>query len=58
MMNIKTFILKYPVLSFFALTFALSWGGFVLAVGGPGGFPGDPAQIMMGLSKKSDLSAP
>ena len=45
MMNIKTFILKYPVLSFFALTFVLSWGGFVLTVGGPGGFPGDPEQF-------------
>jgi len=32
-----TFIKRHPVLTYFVLTFAISWGGFVLAVGGPGG---------------------
>lgn len=35
----KAFIKQHPVLTYFALTFAISWGGFVLVLG-PGGFPG------------------
>jgi uncharacterized protein len=31
------FIRRHPVATYFALTFAISWGGFLLAVG-PGGF--------------------
>ena len=45
MSKIMDFIKNNPVLSYFALTFAISWGGFLLAVGGPGGFPADPEQI-------------
>lgn len=37
MSNVKTFIKQYPVPTYFVLTFAISWGGFILAVG-PGGF--------------------
>src|SRR5688572_19843005 len=37
MTTIKAFITKYSVLTYLALTFAISWGGFLLAVG-PGGF--------------------
>jgi uncharacterized protein len=40
MKSIKAFIKSYPVLSFFALTFAISWGGMLLSamvVGGLGG---------------------
>ncbi|HEU5086763.1 MAG TPA: CPBP family intramembrane glutamic endopeptidase [Roseiflexaceae bacterium] len=37
-------IKRYPVLSYFLLTFAISWGGFVLVVG-PGGFPGTGSQF-------------
>ena len=33
-----------PVFTYVALTFAISWGGFVLVVG-PGGFPGTGSQF-------------
>jgi uncharacterized protein len=36
MTTITAFIKKYSVLTYFALTFAISWGG-LLAIGGPGG---------------------
>src|SRR5829696_920409 len=39
MRAIKAFIKSHPLLSYFALTFAITWGLFVLAVGGPGGIP-------------------
>jgi uncharacterized protein len=37
----KAFIKSHPLLSYFALTFAISWGGMllVIAVGGSGGVP-------------------
>jgi hypothetical protein len=41
MKTIKGFIKGHPVLSYFALTFALSWGGMLLVIlaGGSGGIP-------------------
>jgi uncharacterized protein len=39
MTTIKAFAKSHPLLSYFALTFAITWGLFVLAVGGPGGIP-------------------
>jgi uncharacterized protein len=39
MTTIKAFLKRHPLLSYFALTFAITWGLFVLAVGGPGGIP-------------------
>ena len=46
MTTIKAFIDKHPVLSFFALAFAISWGGILSAVGlGPGGFSATPQQF-------------
>ena len=36
---------KHPVLSYFAITFAISFSLFILAVGGPGAIPGTPEQI-------------
>ena len=33
------------MLAYFALTFALSWGGVLLILGGPGGIPGTPEQL-------------
>jgi membrane protease YdiL (CAAX protease family) len=40
----ETVITRHPVATYFALTFAISWGG-VLIVVGPGGFPGTPEQL-------------
>lgn len=39
------FIKRHPVLTFYALTFAISWGGILLVIGGPGSIPGSPEQI-------------
>jgi uncharacterized protein len=44
MMASTSFITRHPVLTYVALTFAISWGGFVLVVG-PGGFPGTGSQV-------------
>ena len=44
MSSIKAFIHRYPVATYFALTFAISWGGILILVG-PGGVPGTPEQI-------------
>jgi uncharacterized protein len=41
MTTIKAFIKRHPVLTYFVLTFVISWGGFILVVG-PSGFPGTP----------------
>ena len=38
--TIKAFITNHPVLTYYALVFAISWGGILLIVGGPGGIPG------------------
>ncbi len=37
MSTIKNFIKTHPVLTYFALTFAISWGGLAVLVGGPSG---------------------
>lgn len=39
MKNILAFIKKNPVLTYFALTFAVSWGGLFFGTGGLAGFP-------------------
>src|SRR5829696_4109501 len=36
---------RHPVLAFYALTFAISWAGILLVIGGPGAFPGTPEQV-------------
>ena len=43
--TIKPFIKKHPVLTYYALVFAMSWGGILLIVGGPGGIPGSSEQV-------------
>ena len=43
--QIMTFIKKYPVLTYFALAFAISWGGIFIAVGRPDGDPGAAEQF-------------
>lgn len=42
------FIREHPLFGYYALTFALSWGGLLLAAG-PGGFPGTPAEFQSRL---------
>src|SRR5262249_44294957 len=43
MSPVKVFITKHPALTYFALTFAISWG-LVGVVAGPSGFPGTTEQ--------------
>jgi uncharacterized protein len=45
MKTIMAFIKRYPVLTFYALAFAISWGGILILVGGPGGYPGTSEQV-------------
>jgi uncharacterized protein len=44
MTTIRAFVKRHPLLSFYALAFAISWGGILIVVGGPGGFPGTKEQ--------------
>ena len=41
----SSFINRHPVVSYYILTFAISWGGILFVIGGPGGIPGTPEQI-------------
>jgi hypothetical protein len=51
MTTFRAFIKQHPVLTYYLLTFTISWGGMLLVIGGPGGLPGIPEQIdqMMGI---------
>jgi membrane protease YdiL (CAAX protease family) len=44
MKTIKAFIKGHPLLSYYTLMFAISWGGILLVVGGPGGLPATKEQ--------------
>jgi membrane protease YdiL (CAAX protease family) len=59
MTTIKTFIKKHPVLIYFALTFALSWGALVIVVG-PGGFLGtkEPSDELLPLVYLAMIAGP
>ena len=37
MTTTKALIKSHPLLSYFALTFAISWGNILIVAGGPGG---------------------
>ena len=39
MSAINTYIKRHPVVMYYVLTFAISWGGVLLVIGGPGGIP-------------------
>ena len=43
--SFQAFIKRHPVLTYYALTFAISWGGMLLVIGGPGGIPSTPEQF-------------
>lgn len=46
MTTIKALIRGHPVLAYYALVFAISWGGILLVVGlGPGGIPATKEQV-------------
>ena len=46
MKTIRAFIKSHPVLSYYAMVFAISWGGILLVVGlGPGGIPATKEQV-------------
>ena len=46
MTTIKAFIKRHPVLTYIALTFAISWGGILIVIGfGPSGFSATPEQF-------------
>mgnify|MGYP000250597655 CR=1 FL=1 len=44
-MNNLAFIKRDSLLTYYALTFTISWGGIFLVIGGPGGIPGTPDQF-------------
>jgi len=50
MRTIEAFIKSHPVLTYFVLTFAISWGGLLLVIGGPG--------RILGTSEKFDMLLP
>jgi uncharacterized protein len=46
MKTIRAFIKRHPMLSYYAMVFAISWGGILLVVGlGPGGIPAAKEQV-------------
>jgi membrane protease YdiL (CAAX protease family) len=47
MTTIRAFIKRHPVLSFYALVFAISWGTILILAGGPGGIPTNSEQFEM-----------
>jgi hypothetical protein len=59
MKTIKAFIERHSVLTYYALVFAISWGGFLL-VGGPGIFAGTSWQTdpLFPLAVLAMLAAP
>ena len=42
MTAIKAFVERHPLLSFYALAFAITWGGLIMVVGGPSEILGTP----------------
>jgi hypothetical protein len=45
MTSVAAFIKRHPVPVYFVLTFAISWGGILLIIGGPAAIPGTPEQV-------------
>jgi membrane protease YdiL (CAAX protease family) len=51
MKPIRAFIKRYPLLTYFALTFAISWGDILIVAGGPGGISANnqPSEMLLPL---------
>jgi membrane protease YdiL (CAAX protease family) len=45
MSTIQAWVKQHPVLTYYVLAFAISWGFMLLVIGGPGGIPATPAQM-------------
>ena len=52
MTTINAFAERHPLVAYYTLTFAISWGGMLLAIGGPGGLLGarDQPDRLMGIA--------
>lgn len=57
MMTIKTFLTKHPVLTYFVLTFAISWGGLAI-VAGPGGITAEETNMPFMLVYLTTVAGP
>ena len=44
--SFKAFIKRHPMLTYYVLTFAISWGVVLLVIGASGGIPGTSEQLM------------
>jgi CAAX protease family protein len=55
----RTFVMRHPVVTYFVLTFLISWGG-ILAVLGPGAFTGatTPTEGLLPLVYLAMFAAP
>jgi uncharacterized protein len=45
MKTIKAFVERHPLLSFYTLAFAITWGGLIMVVGGPSEILGSPEKF-------------
>jgi membrane protease YdiL (CAAX protease family) len=52
MTTIAALIKRHPLPTYYTLTFAISWGGMLMVIGGLGGLPGTPEQAdrLMGIA--------
>jgi membrane protease YdiL (CAAX protease family) len=60
MKTIRAFIKSHPLLSYFALTFAISWGTILIVAGGPGGISAntEPSEMQLPFVYLAMLAGP
>lgn len=58
MSTIKNFIKSHPVLTYFVLVFAISWGGLVIVAGGPGAITAEQTTTPFILVYLSTVAGP